>query len=289
MPFDSAMRKYMLEISAKKKPNTRARENITEKHLRAFFDQATLQEITPVMVAKYRDQRLEVVGPSTLQKELAHLSHIYTIGRKEWGLDIYNPVSDVRRPALPKNRLRVLSQDEISHLLTHCSKSRNKKLRNYVQVMLHTAMRPSEAAGLRWGQLDFDARIVDLTITKTEPRRVSLTEAAIEHLLQLMPASCSCDEYIFRPQKVSAKARRRPNLYFKKAYDNAVKKAKLGNFTMHDLRHTAASHMLMSGKIGIRELAAIMGHKSMDMVQRYTHFLDKHLVSSVDHIEHLGL
>lgn len=47
--------------------------------------------------------------------------------------------------------------------------------------------------------------------------------------------------------------------------------------------------MLMSGKVDLRTLAAIMGHKSLDMVHRYTHFLDKHLAKSIDSLESLGL
>ena len=47
-----------------------------------------------------------------------------------------------------------------------------------------TGMRPSEGAGLVWGQIDIDARIIDLTVTKTKPRRVSLTIQAVEILVQ---------------------------------------------------------------------------------------------------------
>ncbi len=48
-------------------------------------------------------------------------------------------------------------------------------------------MRPSEGAGLFWGQVHIHARILDLTTTKTKPRRVPLTIKAIEILLDIMP------------------------------------------------------------------------------------------------------
>nr|BDD45954.1 integrase [bacterium] len=292
MVFKTALDKYMAEISTTKKQNTQAREKTAAKPLHEFFDSFLLSEISMVLVAKYRDRRLVKIGPSSLQKELALLSHMLNIARKEWPNleNIKNPVPDVRRPAPPKNRLRVLSHDEIRHFLNQCKQSENNKLETYVLVMFHTAMRPSECAGLTWSQLDLDTRIADLTVTKTDPRRVPLTVAAVKKLLELQGEEPpGCQTKIFLPPDHSARIRQRPNLYFRRAYDNAVDKAGLGSFTMHDLRHTAASHMLMSGKVDLRSLAAIMGHKSMDMVMRYTHFLDRHLVATVDNIERLGL
>lgn len=131
------------------------------------------------------------------------LSHLFSIARKEWDLAVTNPVGDVRRPAPPKNKMRILNQDEARHLLAKTKKSKNKKLHTFVLVMLHTAMRPSECAGLRWDQVNFDARIADLTITKTDPRRVPLTVSAIAALLSIMPEECYCSDYVFLPAKVS--------------------------------------------------------------------------------------
>lgn len=57
---------------------------------------------------------------------------------------------------------------------------------------------------------------------------------------------------------------------------------------MHDLRHTAASYLLMAG-VDLRTLADILGHSTMQMVQRYTHLLDDHKLKAVDRISTLGL
>ena len=55
------------------------------------------------------------------------------------------------------------------------------------------------------------------------------------------------------------------------AWDFAVKKAKCPILRFHDLRHTAASHLAMSGASPL-EIAAILGHKTLTMVKRYSHF-----------------
>ncbi|OGQ98001.1 MAG: hypothetical protein A2521_03420 [Deltaproteobacteria bacterium RIFOXYD12_FULL_57_12] len=285
--FTAALDRYLLEISSRKRPNTKAREETSGCRLLEGFRGVTLREITPARVASYRDKRLKDIGPSTIQKELALLSHLYPIARTEWNLDVANPVASIRKPSQPNGRLRFLTRDEARHLLDVCKTSRNPKLHIFVQLLLHTGMRPSEGAGLRWSQIDVDARIVDLTITKTKPRRVPLTVAAVEIILEIMPERCMQDRPVFLPEKISSTIKRRPNLFFRRAFDNAVKKAGIDDFHMHDLRHTAASHLLMSGA-DLRTLAEILGHSTMQMVQRYTHLLDDHKLKAIDRIEHLG-
>lgn len=287
MAFSKALDRYELEVSNRKRPNTRAREITSANRLRENFSGLNLKDITPLLVAAFRDKRLKNVGPSTVQKDLALLSHLYTIAITEWALELNNPVASIRKPTKPAGRLRLLSKDEARHLLEICKKSRNEKLYHYVQLLLHTGMRPSEGAGLVWGQIDIDARIIDLTVTKTKPRRVPLTIQAVEILLDIMPETCHRNQPVFLPDTTSQTVQRRPNLYFRRAFDNAVKKAKIEDFHMHDLRHTAASYLLMAG-VDLRTLADILGHSTMQMVQRYTHLLDEHKVKAIDHIEGLG-
>lgn len=288
MAFSKAFERYELEVSSQKRPNTRAREITSANKLRKSFAGLSLKEITPTLVAAFRDKRLKTVGPSTIQKDLALLSHLYTIARLEWNLEINNPVTNIRKPPIQNGRLRLLTKDEARHLLDVCKKSRNTKLYSFVQLQLHTGMRPSEGAGLRWGQVDIDARIADLTVTKTKPRRVPLTIKAIEILLDIMPEKCTKNKPIFLPDEISQTLHRRPSLYFRRAFDNAVEKAGIHDFHMHDLRHTAASHLLMEG-VDLRSLADILGHSTMQMVQRYTHLLDDHKLKAVDRISALGL
>ncbi len=103
-----------------------------------------------------------------------------------------------------------------------------------------------------------------------------------------MPEQCNKRLSVFLPENISSTVQRRPNLFFRRAFDNAVKKAEIKDFHMHDLRHTAASYLLMSGS-DLRTLADILGHSTMQMVQRYTHLLDDHKLKAVDRINGLGL
>jgi site-specific recombinase XerD len=57
---------------------------------------------------------------------------------------------------------------------------------------------------------------------------------------------------------------------------------------MHDLRHTAASYMIMNG-VDLRTVADILGHKTIAMTMKYTHLLDDHKLKAIDRIAGLGL
>ncbi len=57
----------------------------------------------------------------------------------------------------------------------------------------------------------------------------------------------------------------------KKGFRAAVEKAEIEDFTFHDLRHTFASHLVMSG-VRIEVIAELLGHSTLKMTQRYAHF-----------------
>lgn len=93
------------------------------------------------------------------------------------------PVEDVSLPPPPKNREPLLTLAEIERLLDWCCVSDSPRLYSYVSLLLQTAMRPSEAAGLLWEQVRPAERVILLRETKTgRPRRVPLTRSAADML-----------------------------------------------------------------------------------------------------------
>ena len=61
----------------------------------------------------------------------------------------------------------------------------------------------------------------------------------------------------------------------RKAFEHAADVAGLENFRFHDLRHTAASYLAMSGAT-LGEIAEVLGHKTLAMVKRYAHLTELH-------------
>lgn len=288
MLFDDALNKYLAETSSKKAESTHRRELYQSRSLHYFFGR-TLKEITPARAAQFREKRSAEVQPATVIKDLNLLSHIYTTAIREWGVETTNPLSIIRKPKTPPGRLRFLTSTEIVKLLEESRKGHRPNLYNFILLQLHTGMRPSEGADLTWSQIDFDGRIIDLQETKTDPRRVPLTVPAIETLADLVPTGgFDCNEYVFLPKDPKMTHRLRPNQYFRESFEAAVKRANINDFHMHDLRHTAASYLIMNG-VDLRTVADILGHKTISMTMRYTHLLDDHKLKAVDRIAGFGL
>jgi len=287
--FAGALEQYLEQVSAKKRANSERRDKIAANALlKKIRGEVLLADVSPKLIASYRDARLQEVSPSTIQKEFALLSHMFNIARKEWGLPVNNPVENISRPKVKNGRTRFLTSDEAQKLLDTAKTSQNKKLYPYLLMLMHTGMRPSEAAGLTWGDVDMNARLVNLYVTKTDMRSVPLTPRVAETLKSIRPTEVQSNMFVFLPNNEVSKFRKdNPCLYFRKSYDTVRKKAGLKDVHLHDLRHTAASHLLMAG-VDLRTLAEILGHKTMQMVHRYTHLLNDHKLKAIERINSLG-
>lgn len=286
IPLGATLDLYMDKISTHKAASTHQRERITARALLSGLGKETLiSEIAPLNVAQYRDMRLKTVGPGSVRKELAMLSHLFRIAAREWGIPVDNPVSAIARPAPPQGRLVFLTEAEAYALAQECRQSKNRQLHAYILTLLQTALRPGAAAGLTCAQINLQLHCIDLGTTKNgDPIRLPLTstlQAEIKKLLAgKLPGDC-----LFLPHDAPATNQAK---YFREAFEQARTRAGLAHVHLHDLRHTAASHLLMAG-VDLRTLAEILGHRTLQMVMRYTHLFYKHKAAALDKIGHLGI
>ena len=77
----------------------------------------SMANLSAALIAAYRDERLKEVGAGTVIRELAYLSAIINHARREWGINVPNPVQMVRKPQSPQARSRVLTDEEVLKLL----------------------------------------------------------------------------------------------------------------------------------------------------------------------------
>lgn len=222
---------------------------------RSKLAQCSVGAISGQKIAEWRDQRLKEVCGSTVSRELQLLSHVFNIAIKEWGFNLpYNPVLYVRRPPQAKPRNRVLTKSERQALLESCEKCRNPWIKPIVIFALETACRRSEILTLSWEDISLDTCTATVS-GKTGARRVPLSPA-ITSLLCNLPEQSSGRVF---PISVEC---------LKQAYERAIKRAGISNFTFHDLRHEALTSLASKG-LSILELRAISGHCSANMLQRY--------------------
>jgi len=245
-----------------------------------------LSDVTPPVIAEARDllssgetYRHTRRSQSTVIRYLAVLSHCYSVATKEWGWVDDSPMRKVTKPKEPRGRVRFLSDDERVRLLAACKESRNPCLYDVIVLALSTGMRKSEILSLKWQDVDLSRGVITLLETKNNERRaVPLSGFALKCLGDRNRARRIDSPYVF-PAPFRHGEKPKP-VDLQSAWDWAVKRAGIEDFRFHDLRHTAASYLCMSGAT-IPELAGVLGHKTLQMVKRYAHLSDPHTASIV--------
>ncbi|MFC1602014.1 integrase [Pseudomonadota bacterium] len=281
----SAMSRYLAEVSPTKSAGTKRRETVRAKPLLEELGDYALVAITPDLVGQYRDKQL-IAGKSnnTVRLELALLSHMFTVVIQEWRMGlVYNPVAAVRKPAAGAGRNRRLQPDEERALLAACDQASNPMLGWIVRIAIYTGMRAGEIQTLRQDQVDLARRVVRLNKTKNgSARTVPLIQQATEIFGHALAHPIRSNTDLIFWGEPGRDGHRRPYEY-SPAWRRALKRAGIVNLRFHDLRHEAVSRLVEAG-LGDQEVAAISGHKSMQMLRRYTHLRAEDLVERLDQV-----
>jgi len=230
------------------------------------------------------------LSPGTVNRYFAALSTAFTVAVKELGWLQENPLNNIKKLKEPKGRTRYLTPDEIERLLSASRESRNRLLYPFVLLALATGMRKNEIRRLRWRDLDHSAKQLVLHHTKNgEKRSVPLYEKAYEVLMQMHAQALAFAQESAIEHDFIFPGRSDNPLDVRSAWRKAAAEAKLVDFRIHDLRHTAASYLAMSGA-SLLDIAQILGHKTLDMVKRYAHLSPQHTAAVVGALgKRLGL
>lgn len=246
--------RYWLEVSSTKRGKDTEHYRI-EQFKRSSLAKYSPAAITSQLIAEWRDNRLKEVQSGTVLREMQLLGHLFNVAIQEWGIALHsNPVALVRKPSPGKARDRVLTDTQRSALVAACSQCANPWIKPVVVFALETATRRGEILNLRWTEVDL-GRAVAKVSGKTGSRTIPLSPACVS-MLKDIPRSL--DGRVF-PVTIET---------LKQAYERAVKRAGIEDFTFHDLRHDALTRLAKMG-FSILELRAISGHTTANMLQRY--------------------
>ena len=265
--------RYVEEVTPLKKGKSQERYRANQFR-KTKLAGMTIDKITGEVVAQYRDERLTEVSQNTVRLELAFLSVVFEQCRKEWGLAVSNPVRQIRMPKPGKPRQRRLEVGEEEVLLKACKESGAHYLQTFVILAVETAMRFGELAGVTWANVNFEKRTIYLPDTKNgSPRTVPLSTRAL-NAIQTQPRSI--DGKLFSAKSGSIRS----------AFLIALSKAQgtqpdskefLRGLRFHDLRHEAVTRLFEKGLNPI-EVGLVSGHKTLSMLQRYTHLRPSELL-----------
>ena len=239
-----------------------------------------LKEMSSSLISLCRDRLIgetsERTGrkrtAATVNRYLALLSHVFTIAVKEWEWMAVNPVTQISKLKESRGRTRFLSDEEREKLLAACRSSESPRLFTIVTLALSTGMRRGEILGMKWENVDLEKKRITLVETKNgETRVVPLVGKAYELIVHVyLKQEPEADSLIFSAPKNPAQP-----INIRTAWETALKKSSVSNFRFHDLRHSTASYLAMNGA-SLLEIADILGHKTLQMVKRYSHLSEDH-------------
>lgn len=261
------LERYDNEILPSKRGRAADRSRL--KTLDHVFGDYRLASLTSAQIARFRDQRLRVVSPQTVVHELNLLNRVLKTATMDWGIPLPNalPTSLVRKPKKPPGRDRRVNEEELQRIL---AASESVELCAAVTIAVETAMRRNEIATLAWEHVDLQRRIAYLPKTKTDtPRYVPLSSKAIA-ALQSLHVRLEGPVFTLQAESIS------------QAFERSCEphRANVANLRFHDLRHEATSRLFERG-LSVMEVAAITGHKTLEMLKRYTHLRAEDLVKKL--------
>ncbi len=266
--LSEALDRYEREVSSNKKGHLQEK-----KRIRAWkshpLGKRFLASIQGKDFALYRDERIKSgSSANTVRLDLAVISHLFEIARKEWGMEgLHNPVKSIRMPSPPAGRDRRLQPGELEKLI----ESSSEELSQVIRFALETAMRRGELAGMTWDMVDLKKRTVTLPETKNGQKRiVPLSSVAVAILKERLST-----------RRIDGKVWDIGLDAISQDFAKACQKAGISGLHFHDLRHEATSRLFEKG-FDTMEVRTITGHKTLQMLTRYTHLRAEDLVQRMD-------
>ena len=213
-------------------------------------------------------------APATLQRKIACLRSFYRHLRREQILES-DPTSELRAPRSRATLPKVLSRDEVAHLLAQPRGSSPTALRDraLLETMYACGLRASEAIALELGQLDLQGGIIRARGKGSKERIVPVGSKAIQALRAYLDKGRPRLVGLREEPRVFLNARggglSRQGLY--KIVQRHARTAGLARrMSPHTLRHTFATHLLAGG-CDLRSLQEMLGHADIGTTQVYTH------------------
>ncbi len=252
--LQGALKRYEAEISAHKK--SAAKESSFIRQISGHpIATLKLDKVKGADIAGYRDDmKAKGYAPASITRHLAILSNLFNIARREWALEISNPVEFVKKPVIRNARTRRLNVGELERII---AATESNELGAIVRMAIETCMRRGELVALRWSDVDFTRRVACLADTKNgESRTVPLSSTAIQ-ILQALPRQINGRVFGMTADSIT------------QAFERACNRAGVSGLRLHDLRREGVSRLFERGW-SIPDVACVSGHKTWSQLARYT-------------------
>lgn len=250
------------------------------KVLVKHFKGKNLGQITSPLIEDFKQKFLNTPtrhgkqrSPTTVNYHLAILSKIFSMA-VDAELIENNPCRRVKKFRLNNQRTRVLSRNEEHRLFA--ALGNNELVKNIITTAIHTGMRRGEIFNLKWFDVDFNRKLIQIRESKSNKKRIVPMNKTVKLILKHLKRK---SEYVFPSPKTGGKL-----TGIRRSFGRAVEEAGIKDFRFHDLRHTAATRMADAGADAFT-LATILGHSDIRITARYAHATDSAIHNAVANLE----
>lgn len=284
LSFDKLLLAYLDGPSLLKR--SARRDRTSAKQLFPFFTGFLIAELKGADIRQYIGHRM-TAGPSTasVNRELALLQTAINWARKEWDLDLPNPVQGRKLPE-PPPRTRWLTHEEADQFLAASEGiPRAEHLPDFIRLGLNTGLRSGEMLKLNWNRVDLNQRLIYLGAADQKNKRmgsVPLNRSAIQALenrRRFCELHCNDSPWVFCDRRGARIGD------VKKSFATAARRANLYNVRPHDLRRTFGSWLTQLGT-PIQWVSALLRHSDIRVTDKvYAHLSPTTLRDTVDRLE----
>lgn len=254
------------------------RNEIVLRTFKAFAKAERLRALTPQLIEDYKKARTEAgIKPSTINTEL---NTIRAALNRAVALNYLarNPCRQVKKLKAPRKQVRFLSKEEVQKLLA----AGNGRLGPMIETFLYTGLRRDELTHLTWSDIDFQRRVIAVQAKDGwhpkdyEVRHIPMS-SRLRECLKALPRNGS--DWVFNTREGGPHSGHVLSRDFRKL----MKQCGINGASLHTLRHTFASHLVMNGT-DICTVQKLLGHSSIKTTEIYAHLAPDFLKSAVERL-----
>ncbi|MFY0623166.1 MAG: site-specific integrase [Pelagimonas sp.] len=264
--FSDAAKLYISTSQESGGKNIQQKQQQLTMHLIPFFGKLKIKNISTLSVEKYGHQRLQAgAAVATVNREFATLRHMLN-SLSEWGVAETKHIK-VKNKSGEKQRVKTFSTEQIAKMLRCAENDHDRYTYFFVLIGFQTAMRHKEILRIRFEDFDFENLTLHIPEAKAGSRVAPIHESLAQVIRDEQRRRGVEAGYLFEADSATGH-----RTYMKKQFERVLNAAGLSGqgFTPHCMRHTAISITMRSG-VSVADAQIISGHKSTQMLLRYTH------------------
>lgn len=278
--FSEAIDDYLKKLEQEGGKDIIKKRYRLNQHLKPFFTETPLSKIISSDVERYKKERLaKNAKPGTINRELAALSHLLNQAI-EWKWLDHKPCQ-IKRLKEDNSRITYLTIEQVQQLLEAAKQDACAILYPFILIALATSMRKTEILSIQIKNIDLPRLVIYIPIAKGGAREQPITQYLASFLKDYLAKIPSDQTWLFPANSASGHA-----ISIEKPFRRVVTQIGLDpkQVVRHTLRHTAITHLVQS-KMDLPTVQRVSGHKTLQMVMRYSHQNGEHIRAAMNALE----